>query len=117
MTFNDWWMMLSKVPYMDKEEIANKAWYESGRVWAAECEKLRHENSELRAALGSLLADGKPEYCDHADECFQDDQAGWLAYDDPESSACGGCWFSLCLCASEAQTTAAELLMKGGDRE
>ena len=109
MTFHHWWVNLSKVDYMTKEEVAYMAWNHSAHEQAKEIRA-------IRAALASLLAEGKPEYCSRAEECFQDDQAGWLAYDDPESNACGGCWFSLCACASEAQTAAAELLMKGGAR-
>lgn len=67
--------------------------------------------TKIRAALEALLAEGKPAYCEHADECFCNDLTGWLAREDPESSACGGCWFTHCSCATEAQRQAADALM------
>lgn len=68
-------------------------------------------STRIRAALEELLREGSHESCEHACECFGPGMAGWLAYDDFESNAAGGCWFSECHCATDAQRMAADALM------
>lgn len=74
---------------------------------------LQKDRDELLQALEELLEDGEPlTGCSKAGECFTNDRTGWLAFNDPESNAAGGCWFMECFCASDAQRKASELLMK-----
>ena len=89
------------------------AFLESEEVQMLREQKLRDEIVNLREVLERLLIEGRPEYCDRAYSCFSDGPAGWLAWEDEESSAVGGCLFSLCHCASEAQRDASDLLNKG----
>lgn len=55
---------------------------------------------------------GESIQCDKATECYRDDRTGWLAFEDPENNAAGGCWFAHCSCASSLHHKTAKFLME-----
>ena len=51
MTFHHWWMMLSKVPYMTKEEVACRAWRHSAHEQSKEILALQIEVGKLKCEI------------------------------------------------------------------
>lgn len=51
LTFNDWWMMLSKVPYMTTEGAACRAWHHSAHEQSKEILALQIEVGKLKCEI------------------------------------------------------------------